>query len=229
MRAVKLPGEIDRLRAAARLTEQGIDAAISALAAGVTERELEAVIATTISAGGARPKFVVVTTGARAAYADIYADDTPVRPGDLVRFDVGCFYDGYCSDLGRTAVLGEPTDLQARRYAAILAGEQRQLEICKPGLTASELFEAAVDTVRDSGIPDYRRNHCGHGIGLEGYEGFSVNATSEHVLEPGNTLCVETPFYSLGWGGMMVEDTLHVTEHGAELLSDSVRELRVIT
>jgi Xaa-Pro aminopeptidase len=42
------------------------------------------------------------------------------------------------------------------------------------------------------------------------------------------TFCFETPYYELGWGGMMVEDTLVITETGCTLLTESDRSLRVI-
>lgn len=228
VRSVKLPGEVERLRTVARLAEDGVDAALAALTTGVTERELASVVSTTMSAGGAAPRFVVVSTGLRSAFSDVFPADTPVEPGDLVRFDVGCTLDGYSSDIGRTAMLGEPTELQARRYAAIKAGEDRQLEECRPGLTAGELFDVAIEAVLAAGMDSYDRNHCGHGIGLETYEAFSVAAGEGHILEPGNVLCVETPFYELGWGGMMVEDALLVTANGAEVLTTSSRELRII-
>lgn len=228
VRSAKLPGEIDRLRRAARLTEDGITAAIDAAAPGVTEHELSAIIARTMSDGGAMPRSITVTTGERSALADEFPTSAPVREGDLLRFDVSCDYDGYRSDLGRTAVIGEPTALQSDRYDAIWRGEEREIEICRPGLPTAELFTAAIETVEKAGLRPYRRNHCGHGIGMQIYEGFRVAPGDKHILEPGNVLCVETPYYVLGWGGMMVEDTLVVTADGCESLSISTRALRTV-
>jgi Xaa-Pro aminopeptidase len=37
--------------------------------------------------------------------------------------------------------------------------------------------------------------------------------------------CVETPYYEIGWGGMMVEDTAIITQDGHELLTNSSRLL----
>jgi len=45
------------------------------------------------------------------------------------------------------------------------------------------------------------------------------------VLQPGMAFCIETPYYELGWGGMMVEDTAIITENGHELLTNSSRSL----
>jgi Xaa-Pro aminopeptidase len=229
LRAVKLPGEIERLAVAAGLAEQGINAALQAAAIGVTERELASRVASTMTAGGGMPRFVVVTAGERSALSDARATDRSLRAGDLVRFDVGCTYDGYWSDVGRTAVVGEPEALQTDRYAAILAGEDAQLDTIGAGVTAGHLFDVAVATVERHGLRPYRRHHCGHGIGSAVYEAPSVSpAGRDDVLQAGMVLCLETPFYEIGWGGMMVEDTVVVTEAGHRRLTHSDRSLRVI-
>ncbi|MGH9100623.1 MAG: M24 family metallopeptidase, partial [Acidimicrobiales bacterium] len=91
-----------------------------------------------------------------------------------------------------------------------------------------ELFAAAVTEVERHQLIPYRRHHCGHGIGLEAYEPPLIGPTVDQALEPGMVLCFETPYYELGWGGMMVEDTVVITDNGCELLSVSDRSLRVV-
>ncbi|MGW0803297.1 M24 family metallopeptidase [Nonomuraea sp. NPDC002799] len=228
VRGVKLPGEIELLRYAARLALAGVEAAIDAAAPGVTERELAGIVAQTMIAGGAEPRFLVVTTGPRSALADAHAGGRAWRPGELARFDVGCLYAGYWSDIGRTAVLGQPDATQASRYAAILDGLDQQLALAKPGVLAEELFDVAMDAVRRGGIGHYRRQHCGHGIGAAVYEPPIVAPGAGTPVEPGMTFCFETPYYEIGWGGMMVEDTLVVTEDGVERFIESPRELLVV-
>lgn len=228
LRSVKTPTEITRLREAVRLAEAGIDAAIAHAGIGATEIELATVVAATMAAGGGIPGFMVVTSGPRSALSDARPTDRRLAPGDLLRFDVGCTVDGYWSDIGRTAVVGEPDDLQVSRYAAIFAGEQAQLNSVRAGITAGQLFDLAVKRVEQCGLTPYRRHHCGHAIGLEIYEPPIVSPNATTVLEPGMVFCVETPFYEIGWGGMMVEDALVVTNDGCDVLSSSERGLRVI-
>lgn len=228
VRSVKLAPEIELLERAAQLAEDGVARAIAAAAAGTTERQLMAIVGATMLEGGGLPAFLVVTSGPRSAFSDAYATDRPLAVGDLVRFDVGCTLDGYWSDIGRTAVVGEPDALQRERYVAILAGEQAQLDRARAGMPAAELFDLAVTTVEQHGLAPYRRHHCGHGIGLDVYERPIVNASTEQPLAAGMTLCVETPYYELGWGGMMVEDTIVVTDDGIRCLTRTSRELAVI-
>ncbi len=226
-RSLKLPGEVAMLRYAARLSESAVEAALAVAEPGITERELAAVVAGVMVAGGGDPRFVVATTGERSALADVVPTDRPWQPGETARFDVGCVVEGYWSDIGRTAVLGDPDERQRQVYAAVHAGEQAQLELARPGVTAAELFRAGFDGT-GAKVPTYRRQHCGHGIGLSIYEPPVIAPDVDAALEDGMTFCFETPYYELGWGGMMVEDTVVITEDGIEMLCSGRRDLLVV-
>ena len=229
VRAVKLAAEVELLRRAAALAEDGVLAAVAQLTAEATERELAATIAATMAAGGVEPRFVVVTSGPRSALADAYPTERVIRAGDLVRFDVGGTLNGYWADIGRTAVVGEPDQRQRAFYDAILAGEKREIAQARPGISGNELFEIAVAAVEEAGGPSpYRRQHCGHGIGLTTYEPVIIAPGATGELVPGMVLCLETPYYELDWGGMMVEDTIVITEGGAEMLTSRGRDLMVV-
>ncbi|GLY02707.1 Xaa-Pro peptidase family protein [Actinoplanes sp. NBRC 101535] len=226
-RSVKLPGEVRLLGYAARLSESAVTAALAVAGPGTTERELAAVIAATMVAGGGDPRFVVATTGPNSALADVVPTSRAWQPGETARFDVGCVVDGYWSDIGRTAVLGEPDDRQRRVYAAVHAGEQAQLDAARPGISATALFRLGLEGTA-AGVPSYRRQHCGHGIGLAVYEPPIIAPGVDVALRPGMTFCFETPYYELGWGGMMVEDTVVITEDGHTMLCAGSRELTVV-
>ena len=227
-RMVKSPAEVARLERAARIAEAGIAAVLAMLAPGVTERDAVRAYESEVVRQGASPYFSVITLGERAALADVYPGDRALRPGDLVRFDLGCVWEGYRSDISRTAVLGAPSDKQARYYAAALAGERAAIEAMKPGVPASRLFDVAVRATRAAGIPHYQRHHVGHGIGLEPYDPPTLAPGSDTVLEPGMVFCVETPYYEHGWGGVQVEDAVEVTAAGARMLTRSSRELALV-
>jgi len=91
------------------------------------------------------------------------------------------------------------------------------------------VFAAAVRAVEAHGGPrPYRRRHTGHAIGLSVYETPVIAPADETVLRPGMVFSLETPYYELGWGGMMAEDAGVVTEDGFELFTRTDRGLRVI-
>jgi Xaa-Pro dipeptidase len=227
-RMVKSAEEVRRLERAALIAEDGIAAVLGMLKEGVTEREGALAFEQEILRKGAQPFFTVVTMGDRAALADVYASDRALAKGDLVRFDLGCIYQGYRSDISRTAVLGAPTDKQRRYYDAIRDGERAAIAAMKPGVPVNRIFEIGMRVTREAGMPHYKRNHVGHGIGLEPYDPPTINAATETPLEPGMVFCVETPYYEHGWGGVQVEDAVEITATGVRQLTRSSQELHIL-
>jgi Xaa-Pro dipeptidase len=229
IRMVKTEEEVRRLTAAARTMEASFQAAMDAARPGMTEAEMALVFDTATLQQGSQPLFTVIAFGERGVLPNaLPSHERRLRPGDLIRFDVGCRTEMYSSDISRTAVLGEPAPKLRRYYTAILAGEERALELMRPGTPARAVFEAAVAGTRAGGIPHYDRHHVGHGIGLDVYDLPILNATTETPLEAGMVFEVETPYYELGFGGVQVEDTVLVTDQGCKLLTMSSRELFVI-
>ena len=90
------------------------------------------------------------------------------------------------------------------------------------------MFLAAVEGTRAAGIPTYVRNHCGHGIGLEGYDIPSLAESFAMTIEKDMVLCLETPYYCVGWGGVQIEHTVAVTENGFEFLDSGENDLIVV-
>jgi Xaa-Pro aminopeptidase len=226
-RSIKLPEEIDKMRYAAELTERGMAKALDCAKPGVTELGLSTIISTEIIAGGGIPRFVVVTAGDRSALADAYATKVKLAKGDILRLDVGCTVEGYWADTARTAVVGTPTREQQLRYDALLQGELAEVASARPGASAADLYNVAMEGVRKGALPNYQRSHCGHGLGISAHEFPTLNPANKDVeLNEGMVLCVETPYYELGWGGMMVEDIIVIRKDGNECLTKLPRELR---
>jgi Xaa-Pro dipeptidase len=228
VRLVKTPEEIERLHRAATIAEQAIQAALAVCREGLTEAEMAHEYERAIVERGARPAFTVIGFGDHSAHPNALPGQTRLEKGDLIRFDVGCLYKQYWSDISRTAVFGEPTAEQRRKYAAILEGEERGIRAMRPGVAAEEVFRAALEGTRAAGLPGYRRHHVGHGIGIYTYDPPILAPGVRTPLEPGMVFEIETPYYELGFGGLQVEDTMLVTEDGARMLTTLDRDLLVV-
>ena len=228
IRMIKTEEEVRRLRRSAAVTERAIAAAASIARPGVTERQLATEFRRSVVSQGGIPTFCLLRFGRNAPLGQIPSDETQLKPGDAIWFDVGSLTEGYWSDLARIYVLGEPSEKVRRYYQAALAGEDLAFEIGRPGLSVREFFERVMACVREAGIPHYRRHHLGHGIGVEVYDPPLLAPADEHVIEAGMVLNVETPYYELGWGGVHVEDPFLVGESGNKWLTTLSRELGVI-
>lgn len=225
IRMIKHKHEITLLEESAKIAEESMYAVLPEIETGTTEFEIGQRFMEEVAARGAKPYFNVVTVDERSAFSDTINTAKQVQEGSIIRLDFGCIYKGYCSDLARTAVFGKCDAKVSDYYQAILAGEERAVEKIRPGISTEEIYYTALNETRKAGIPHYNRHHCGHGIGLEIYDWPSVGPGEKSPLEAGMVLCIETPYYELGWGGLQVEDTVLVTEEGVRFLSKSSREL----
>ncbi len=224
IRRVKTPAEVTLLREAAAINERAAARALAATREGITEKALEEIFWGEIARAGALPGHWETTVGDRSS-GSFHAGAYPAHRGDLIRSDSSCRFHGYWSDTGRTRVIGVPRPEHVRTYEALRVGEEVLLKAVRPGMRVGDLFAAAVDAIRRSGLPDYRRHHVGHGIGLEMYETPLLVEGSDARLEAGMVINLETPYYESGYGGFQVEDTILVTETGGELLTAADRSL----
>lgn len=229
LRAVKTADEIERLRGAVRATEHGIEAALRVARAGVTERELlQEFDRAVIARGGVPVRSMCIGGGAHSALSNCQAGERPLRPGEVIRFDGGVRYRHYRSDIARIAALGDPGDKARRYYHALRAGVERGIEMLRPGVKTADVFHAVVETVRRAGLPHFERGHVGHGIGINNYDAPDLAPGSAEVIEEGMVLCVETPYYELGFAGLQLENTVVVRRQGAEPLTSLGNELRIL-
>jgi Xaa-Pro aminopeptidase len=227
LRMVKTDEELARLRRCVEVAEEAISATVTAARPGVTQRELARVFNEAVAARSARTRLDNVSVGPSTALGNVNVPEDVLRAGDVIRFDVGATLDGYCSDLSRCFAV-EPVAPKAETYhRALVAGQQAALDVLRAGVEAQELFSAAVGAVRGAGIPHYERTNVGHGIGIagDGYDAPLLAPGDATALEPGMVLCVETPYYELGFAGLQVEDMVVVREAGFEALSELPREL----
>ena len=229
VRAIKIPEEIARLREAARISCLSVDAALAAVRPGITEQEMLRVFNRTTVEHDGTPVTNCIGFGERSAMSNVQPSATrALQRGDVIRFDVGCRYRHYRSDISRIGFFGEPPAKVVKYYKALEKGVLRGYEIVKPGLKVADLFDQVVETVRKEGIPHYQRSHVGHGIGVDGYDPPNIGPVGGSVLEEDMVICVETPYYELGFAGLQVEDMIRVTKTGAESLMQFDTALRVI-
>jgi Xaa-Pro aminopeptidase len=231
IRIVKSKEEIRRIELATRITEKAWRTALDHARSGMSERELEEIYHHTIRReGGKRTSWrgmygAPIAFGRRTAFADIaMPSEYQLKNGDIMRFDGGCSYMGYACDMGRTAVLGQPSDKLRKYWNAIFQGEEAAIANAKPGVKASVLFESATSKVRESGIPHYRRHHTGHGWGID-YDPPLISPRDSTPLEEGMVLCFETPYYEVGWGGIIHEDIVAITQDGPRYITTPEKEL----
>jgi len=233
LRLVKDPCEVVALRHAAERVSAVASEAFAAVRAGVTEREVAAVIEGALrSAGYERPAFdTIVASGPHSALPHHRAGSRTLAAGDLVVLDFGGFLDGYCSDLTRTVSVGQPS-LEARRlHGAVRDAQAAAIAAVRPGVAATAVDFAARQVLVAHGLDEAFGHGTGHGLGLDVHEEPRVSQPRPDVpptlLEPGMVFTIEPGAYLAGFGGVRIEDDVLVTEAGCEVLTSVPRDLRV--
>lgn len=232
LRKIKTDEEKQRLRQAAEITATSMEEAMETLEPGMSERELANEWRARVCEKGGQPidGFLTVGFGSRTAYTHPLPGDREIRDGDLVRWDGGCRYEQYCSDIGRTFAFGSVDDDDIRKYEALYSGLEASLSEFGSGVETDVVFESGVDAVRSSGVDalsEFEPFHLGHGIGVEIYDPPTI-VTDAGTLESGMVMCVEPPYNELGNGGFLIEDEVVVTDNGYEKLTDAPETLPVI-
>jgi len=222
-RAVKDEEEVEKIRRAAAIVDEVLPGFLANLPVNVTEKELSLSLRQQIVTTGAdRLSFEpVVAFGANAAAAHATSTDRRLHPGDIVLIDVGAQVDGYCSDITRTIVWGEPSARFSEIYQIVLNAQQAALATIQPGVAGSEVDKAARDVIAEAGYGERFGHSLGHGVGLEVHELPRLGKTADQPLAVGNVVTVEPGIYISEWGGVRIEDMVLITEGGPQVLTSS--------
>jgi Xaa-Pro aminopeptidase len=224
LRAVKTSEEIEKIRAACKLADACFDHVKRMIQAGVSEYDIGLDIEFYFRRNGAEIAFEpIVVSGERSARPHGRASEKKLERGDFLTLDFGAKLDGYCSDITRTVVIGEPTDRHREVYGAVLKSQLAALDAMKPGVKAAEVDRISREAMGD--LAEYFGHGLGHGLGRLVHDAGRMNASSETVLAEGQVWTVEPGAYIPGFGGVRIEDDVVVTGDGIEILTHSPKEL----
>ena len=229
LRRTKSPAELEKLTRACAITDQVSEEVLGNLHAGQSELELAVKMGAVIGARDAALSFETsVQSGANSAMPHHDPSGRRLEAGDLVLFDFGAAYEGYCADLTRMAVVGRPTARQREIYAVVLRAHDAAIKAVRPGATTGQVDAAAREVIEAAGFGANFFHRVGHGLGLEVHEDPSLDPGSATVLEPGMVFTIEPGIYLPGWGGVRIEDDIVVEAGGCRVLSNANRELRMV-
>jgi Xaa-Pro aminopeptidase len=221
LRKIKSPREVEVLRTAARLADNAAVAAMDAVEPGATEFDIAAAANEQMFRGGAEhPAFPIsVVAGARAGLKHLPPSDYTISPGDMVFIDLGARYMGYCSDLSRERVCGEPSPEQLRfmeTQAEIVEAVSSRIA---PGVVIGDMAAIAHEMADEAGYGEYLyfRGH-GVGTGLADLPALAPGNPAE--FEQGMVFALEPMLVRLDFGTACWEDIWHVTADGVERLNE---------
>ncbi|HLX56131.1 MAG TPA: aminopeptidase P family protein [Ktedonobacteraceae bacterium] len=230
LRQVKQAHELRLLKRAIAITDETFAHICQWIQPGMTEKEVQwEILRYMVYLGADGTAFdTIVASGSNGSMPHAHAGERRIQRGELITFDMGARYQGYCADMTRTICLGEPAEERMREIHSAVLKAMRSCEAgIHAGITGKEADALARDVLEAAGLGEYYIHGTGHGVGLEVHEGPSLSkrAPDDERLPVGSVVTIEPGVYIPGWSGARIEDCVLLTERGCEVLTQSPTDL----
>lgn len=227
LRQSKDAGEVALIRQAGDIAVRALAKTLAQVKPGLSELNVAGILEKALRDEGSEefPFSVIVASGPRAALPHARPSERILRCGDLLLLDFGAQYRGYCSDVTRTVVIGRASDEQREIYEIVRTANAVATTSVRAGMRGQDADGLARRYIEDRGFGDAFGHSLGHGLGLEVHEAPRLAKTVESLLGQGAVVTIEPGIYRPGWGGIRIEDDVHLAAGGPEILTDFTREL----
>ncbi|PEA80511.1 Xaa-Pro dipeptidase [Bacillus pseudomycoides] len=234
LRVFKTDEEIERIKEAIAVTQEGIYNVLKQAKAGIMEYELEAHFDFTLKSSGIKYHAfdTILASGKNATVLHYEDNDAKVQQGDLVLLDLGAQKDYYNADISYTfPASGTFSNRQKQIYNIVLKALKETTELIKPGLKFAALNEhtkkVLAEECKEIGLiqegeelSKYYYHSVSHFLGLDTHD---VGTYKDRVLEEGMVITIEPGLYIEEESiGIRIEDDILVTKNGYENLSKDI-------
>lgn len=227
MRIIKTEEEIGKIEAAQRIAEAAFSKLITSIRAGVTEKQVAAMLEFFMRDLGADGiSFdTIAASGINSACPHAVPTDKPLQNGEFLTLDFGATVDGYHSDMTRTVVIGKPDEEMKNIYNAVWGAQTDAIKAVRADVTGKLVDNVARSTLDAWGYEKYFTHGLGHGVGLEIHESPNLNPKSPFTLREGMVITIEPGVYIPHKCGVRIEDMVVVTADGCLNLTKTPKTL----
>ena len=168
----------------------------------------------------------IVAFGENTSMPHAVPTDREIQKGDIVQFDIGAKYKGFCADLSRVVFVEEIKDEYKEVYDFVLLEQKRISSILKDGANIKTVIK---DRETEYKLKNYSILHAlGHGVGLEIHELPTLLSKQDNILKENAVIAIEPGVYVPGKFGIRIEDTFVVEKNECLSLTNSEKDLTVI-
>lgn len=230
LREQKDPDELARITEAAAIATRALAQTLPEVRAGMSELAVAGRLEWALRDQGseAYPFPSIVASGERSALPHARTSARTLRRGDFLLLDFGATVDGYCADITRTVVVGEASAEQHVVYDVVQGANATAAAGVRTGMRGRDADALARDYIDARGYGAEFGHSLGHGVGLEVHEAPRLSRTADAALMLGSVVTIEPGIYHPGWGGVRIEDDVHLAPAGPVVLTHFARDLIVV-
>ncbi len=216
MITIKSKSEIEKMRAAGKITGLALVEISKHISPGISTAELDKIARDFIKKQGATPSFLnyngypasICASVNSAVVHGIPTKNIILKEGDIISIDVGAYKDGYHGDAARTYGVGKISQEAQRLIDVTKQSFFEGMRYATHGAKLGDISAAIQEYVEDNGY-SVVRDLVGHGIGKKLHEDPSVPNFGHYGrgvrLASGMTLAVE-PMVNEGEADVVVLD-----------------------
>lgn len=227
-RIVKEVEEIEAIKKACEITDKTFEYIIRNIKQGMTEKEVAFEIEKFMIKNGADGLAFdsIVAFGENTSMPHVIPTDRVVKKGDIIQFDIGCKYKGYCSDLSRVVFVEDMKDEYKEVYDFVLNEQKRIVTSFKDGTNIKTVIK---DRETEFKLKNYEIMHAfGHGVGLDIHELPILRSKQDNILKENSVIAIEPGVYKPGKFGIRIEDTFKVNKLDCESITKCSKDYTVI-
>lgn len=227
-RIVKDEEEIALIQQACEITDSAFEYAKKILRYGMTEKELKFEIERFMMENGADGVAFdsIVAFGENTSMPHAVPTNRKLQSGDIIQFDIGAKYHGYCADFSRVVFADYMKNEYEDSYNFVLEEQQRIVDSFKNGVNIKQVMK---DRESDYHLKNFSVMHSfGHGVGMDLHEEPFLNAKMDVYLKENSVVAIEPGVYKAGRFGIRIEDTYRITKDSCINLTKSGKNVTII-
>ena len=226
-RAIKDEEEIKNIKTACEITDRCFEHIIQYIKPGMTEREIAKEIDDYYNQNAEGNSFeTIVASGENSSKPHAIPTERRIQKDDVIVIDMGCKYNGYCSDMTRTIFVGSVPEYIKPIYDLVLKNQKQVLDEMKDGANTRQLSKIVEG---DFHLNNFEFIHAlGHGVGMEVHEKPVISSRNEAVLKENMVVTNEPGIYIPKQFGIRIEDTVLITKFGCISLTESDKNYTII-
>lgn len=224
LRIIKDASEIALIKKASHIADSSFNAVIPLIKPGITEKDIAIEFEFQIRKnGGSGVSFdTIIAFGPNAALHHPEPTSRKLKAKDTVLFDFGAVYERYVSDCARTLILGDNPHAD-KIYKIVEKAQESAIKAIKPDVSFKKVDAIARNLIIESGHGRCFRHSLGHGVGLEFHEAPTLSRRSKDFAKIGMVFSVEPGIYLQGFGGILIEDLVVLTDKGPEIITNATK------